>query len=163
MKKIIFSLIISVLLFGGSVSAWDGEDKYAKLLNDIGMADLRWRRPDIEFVFRNNYLLAISRTDQTIIWKGGYVGNTRSGVLWYAQDKFIRKRTFNPWSYYIIPILPTILKVSMDFTYLPIGFKILNPDDGLIEERWDGEHWLRPNQLSQRNWGRIEANEGTVK
>ena len=161
MKKTILALIISVGLFGGSVNAWDGETKYAKILNDIGMADLRWRNPNIEFVFRNDLLLAISKIDQTIIWKAGAVGNTRSGVLWYAQDKFVRQRTFNPWSYYLIPILPTILKVSIDFTGFPIGFKILNPDNGLIEERWDGSTWLRPNQLSTLDFSPGSA--GTTK
>ena len=58
------------------------------------------------------------------------------------------KKSINPYNNYWIPIIPAIIKVTLDHAQLPIGFKILNPDNGLIEERWDGSTWLRPNQLS---------------
>ena len=155
MKKLIITLIIMVSLFGGGVNAHQ-DNEYPSLMNDMAIADLRWRRPDLEFIVvreNNKFSLLIkNKSDGSIIWDSSAMSDFGTSAIWYAQDKFIRQRMFNPWSYYIIPIIPSIVKVTMDFTNLPIGFKILNPDNGLIEERWDGSTWLRPNQLSQKDF-----------
>ncbi len=188
MKTIIFILIISVLLVWGSANAdssFSGqlqcngdtnlrvappkmfESPRAKPVNNIYMADLRWRFPGFTFTEKGRSIKVNRKSDGKEVYKTER--SFRSEGIYLIRIGMLRDtRTYWPLDAYyyptqIIPIVPKFLKALIDFTCLPIGFKILNPDDGLIEERWDGERWLRLNQLSQRNWGETGSLTGPVR
>jgi len=114
------------------------------VVGEIILIDLEWRFPYLKFVDTGRILHAVSKAD------GSPYFSINSE---YRIDRLGRMRSqllFAPEIY----VVPSHLKGTLNSYALPLGFKIYNPDNGFIEERWDGGNWLRPNQRSQRDFRR---------
>lgn len=112
------------------------------LENEIDLIDLRWRFPEYLFTETPHALVVTVKSSGAHV----FTENTpyRAWRVQSTRDYFVGRLA--------LPILPDKLKGTLDFSMLSIGFTILNPSNGLIEERWDGTRWVPSTQRSNRNF-----------
>ncbi len=173
MKKLILSLIIIVLLFAIPVNAAPIPypcDRYETqmVVQDILMEDIKWRHPDLRFDVISKVTASASRykyyrvdvyDKQNKLVYSSHDHDFRFSMIERLRERYILDQIY---SFNLGAIVPLMIRNTMDFTCLPLGFRIINPEDGLIEERWDGERWLKPYQRSQINFD-IGYNPGSVE
>lgn len=175
MKKFILTLAISVLMLG-TISKVESspinflfnhivaapnhmpppppppppETPLEKVLNDIYLEDTRYRRPDLIFTEQNRRIIVSRKSDNSHVQRIQH--NTRGLRVYYARKDYGYRNNFNLFYASMPPILTSWIKSHIDFTALPLGFEIINPDKGFVKERWDGEEWLTPADLSAINF-----------
>jgi len=181
MKKLIFILVIMASLLAGSVHAdeckyMSGEDFFVKKRNahyinkrftliGIMLEDIQWRFPDLRFVETHGIVEVGSSYEDRSLIKVFTLQNklvyTHMGVTFSMASpsnrlndlEIFRSLVLDRGTYGNMPfIVPAIIKSTLDFSCFPLGYTILNPDNGLIEERWDGSKWLKPTEKSTINF-----------
>jgi len=157
-KKLFLSTIITALLIGNSSLLYATPTHtqppppnafYSQMFNiraiyaKLGMIDLRWRYPEYAFTEHAHQIVVTVRTDNTIV-------HTSIHEASYLRVNAIRNLLgLTSGSTYVIP---TNLKGGLELTDLPLGTIILNPENGLIPERWDGTEWLTDIERGSRDF-----------